>query len=237
LSSLISKESIMKLRYVTLTASVVLGVITYVTYLQLQHPEDSTQGSGVVSVSPSPVAAQIDRGEATNGAQLAALQEEVASLRAEFLALQHQLTRQAESVHSGTESQPAPDMHDPGVRAEAARERHAEIEAVDAAFRKQAIDPTWSANTASTIREVLNSEEVGEMQANNIDCRSDSCRVELHDDGSGRLGKSLPIFALQMAGQIPSITADTIAQADGSSTIVLYMSRDSDGQGGMRSVR
>ncbi len=228
----------MKFRHANLIAAVILGVVTYVTYRQLQHPEDSTQGPSVVAVSSSPVAAGVDRGEATNGVQLAALQEEVASLRAEFRALRHQMAGQGESVPSGADSQPAPDVrHDPNARAEAARQRQVEIEAVDAAFRKQAIDPTWSANTASILREVLNSEEVGGMQANNIDCRSDSCRVELQDDGSGRLGKSLPIFALQLAGQMASITASSIPQTDGSSTMVLYMSRDTGGQGGISSVR
>jgi hypothetical protein len=211
----------MKLGY--LTSAVMLGVISYVTYLQLQRPEDSIQGVGVASAKPSPAPVRIDRGEATNVVELTALREEVASLRAEFRTLRRQMGTQAESVPAGAESQPAPDVHDPNVRAEVARERQAEMEQVDASFRKQAIDPTWSANTASSIREVLNSEGVGGMQANNIDCRSDSCRVELHDDGSGRLSKSLPVFAIQLAGQMPSITANTIPQADGSSTTVLYM--------------
>jgi hypothetical protein len=119
---------------------------------------------------------------------------------------------------------------DPNARAEAARERQAEIEAIDAGFRKQAIDPTWSATTASTIREALNSEEVGGIQADNVDCRSVSCRVELRDDGSGQLSKSLPILGLQLAGQMPSITANTISRGDGSSTVVLYMSRGTGDQ-------
>ncbi len=104
--------------------------------------------------------------------------------------------------------------------------RQAQIERIDAGFRGQTVDQSWSANTASAVREALNSAEVGGLQAENIDCRSSSCRVELHDDGTGRLSKSLPIVALQLAGSMPTVTAETIPQADGTSNVVLYMSRD-----------
>ncbi len=104
--------------------------------------------------------------------------------------------------------------------------RQAQMEIIDAAFRRQTIDQSWSANTTSAIHKVLTSSEVGGLQAENIDCRSSSCRVELHDDGSGRLSKSLPILAQQLAGSMPNVTANTIPQGDGTSNVVLYMSSD-----------
>jgi hypothetical protein len=100
------------------------------------------------------------------------------------------------------------------------------MEAVEAAFRGQAVDQSWSTNTTSAIHEVLNSAEVGGLQAESIDCRSSSCRVELHDDGTGQLAKSLPNLAQQLAGAMPTITANTVAQGDGTSNVVLYMSRE-----------
>ena len=104
------------------------------------------------------------------------------------------------------------------------------MEAVDALFRQQAIDPTWSANTSASIRSALNSEEVGGIQADNIDCRSESCRVELRDDGSGSLSKSMPMLAQQLAGTMPNITANNITQPNGDSTLVLYLSRQVEQQ-------
>jgi hypothetical protein len=211
----------MQLRHATLVTAVALGLISYLTYLQLQRPDESTQGTSVVPVNRSMTAT--DRGEATNVVELSALREQVASLRAEVLASRHQ-AKQTETVTA--ESEPVPDVrHDPNARAEAARQQQAEMEAVDTAFSRQAVDPTWSATTASTIREVLSSDEVGGIQAENIDCRSTGCRIALLDDGSGRLSRSLPIVGLQLAGQFSSMTANTIPQGNGSSTLVLYMSR------------
>ena len=108
--------------------------------------------------------------------------------------------------------------------------RQAQMEKIDAAFRRQAVDQSWSANTTSAIHDVLNSTEGGGLQAENIDCRSSSCRVALHDDGTGALSKSLPIVALQLAGSMPTVTAKTIPQGDGTSNVVLYMSADSGDQ-------
>jgi hypothetical protein len=181
-----------------------------------------------VSVDHLPTVTTIPGGQGTNLADLAALTGEVDSLKAEVLALRHQLPAQSSPVTSRADGRPAPDARsDSSAREEeAAQMRQAQMEKIDAAFRRQTIDPSWSASTASAIREVLNSTDVG-LQAENIDCRSSSCRVALHDDGTGALSKSLPIVALQLAGSMPTVTADTIPQTDGTSNVVLYMSRDS----------
>jgi hypothetical protein len=52
----------------------------------------------------------------------------------------------------------------------------------------------------------------------------------LRDDGSGRLSKAMPMLAQQLAGTLPTVTANNIAQADGSSTVVLYLSRQVEQQ-------
>jgi hypothetical protein len=215
----------MNFRHATLIAVPVLSAATYLTYLQLQPAEVTPHQSNAVSVDHSTT---IPGGQGTNLADLAALTGEVDSLKAEVLALRHQPPAQSSPVPSRADRPPAPDVRsDSSAREEeAAQMRQAQMEKIDAAFRRQTIDQSWSANTASAIHEVLNSTEVG-LQAENIDCRSSSCRVELHDDGSGRLSKSLPIVALQLAGSMPTVTADTIPQADGTSNVVLYMSRDS----------
>jgi hypothetical protein len=218
----------MKFRHATLIAAPVLGAATYLTYLQLQPAEVTPHHSNAVSVDHSPSVTTIPGGQGTNLADLAALTGEVDSLKAEVLALRHQLPAKPSPVPSRADGPPAPDARsDSSAREEEAAEmRQAQIERIDAGFRGQTVDQSWSANTASAVREALNSAEVGGLQAENIDCRSSSCRVELHDDGTGRLSKSLPIVALQLAGSMPTVTAETIPQADGTSNVVLYMSRD-----------
>ncbi len=227
----------MNFRHATLIAVPVLGAVTYLTYLQLQPAEGTPHHSNAVSVDHLPTVTTIPGGQATNLADLAALTGEVDALKAEVLALRHQLPAQSSPAQSSpvpsrADGPPAADVRsDQSAREEEAATRQAQMEKVDAAFRSQTVDQSWSANTTSAIHEVLSSTEDGGLQAENIDCRSSSCRVELHDDGTGRLGKSLPIVALQLAGSMPTVTANTIPQDDGTSNVVLYMSRDSGDAG------
>jgi hypothetical protein len=209
-----------------------LGIVLYLTYLQLQPSEDANPSVSAVLARPSLSTVTAERGTAANVDDIAALRGEVASLRAEISLLRRHMPTQAASAASASaDNQAGADVRsDALARAEAAREHETRMAAVDAAFRNQAIDPTWSANTSSTIRNALSSEEVGGIQANNIDCRSESCRVELRDDGSGSLSKSMPMLAQQLGGTLPTITANNIAQPNGGSTVVLYLSRQADQQ-------
>jgi hypothetical protein len=221
-------KTAMNFRHATLIALPVLGAVTYLTYLQLQPLED-THHSNAVSVDHLPAVTTTQGGQGTNLADLATLTRQVDSLKAEVLELRHQPSAQSSPVPSRADGPHAADVRSDssGREEEAAGMRQAQMDKIDAAFRRQAVDQSWSANTTSAIHDVLNSTEGGGLQAENIDCRSSSCRVELHDDGSGRLSKSLPLVALQLAGSMPTITANTIPQGDGTSNVVLYMSADS----------
>jgi hypothetical protein len=221
----------MKLRHATLIAVPLIGFVLYLTYQRLEPSEESNRDVSALPVRPSQSTVTAEGGTAASVDDIRALREEVASLRAGISLLRRQIPKQAESVSTSADSQPGAEVRsDALARAEAARERQTRMEAVDAGFRQQAIDPTWSANTSTTIRNALNSEDVGGIQADNIDCRSESCRVELRDDGSGRLSKSLPMLAQQLAGTMPDITANNITQANGDSTLVLYLSRQVEQQ-------
>ena len=221
----------MKLRHATLIAVPMLAIVFYSTYSLLKPSEDSTSGASAVSVRPSQSPVTVERGVATNIDDIAALREEVASLTAQISMLRQPMPTQPATAPSRTEHETdAAVRSDALARAETAREQEARIAVVDAAFRKQAIDPTWSANTSSAIQNALRNDEAGGIQAQNIDCRSDSCRVELHDDGSGSLSKSMPMLAQQLAGTLPTATANTIAEPGGGSTMVLYLSRQGEEQ-------
>ena len=221
----------MKLRHATLIAVPMIGFVLYLTYLQLQPTEQSSRDASALPVRPSQSTVTVGAGAAASVDDIRALREEVASLRAGISSLRRQIPQQAESASANPANQPGADIRsDALARAEAVRERQTRMEAIDAAFRQQATDPTWSANTAASIRNALSSDEIGGIQADNIDCRSDSCRVELRDDGSGRLSKSMPMLAQQLAGTMPNITANNIAQPNGDSTLVLYLSRQVEQQ-------
>lgn len=225
----------MQLRHATLIGVLILGLVSCWVYLRVLSPGNTDRGSSGLQASPQRLAAPAGDRSATNDTEIAALRGEVTSLRAELFTLRgQQVSARSASTNAGGqasgESQAGADdpRSSPPVREEAARERQARIAVIDSAFRREIIDPTWSANTSSAIQSALASDDVGGIQADNIDCRSQSCRVELHDDGSGRLAKSLPLFVLQLAGTVSTMTANTIPQSGGGSTLVLYLSHQGE---------
>jgi hypothetical protein len=119
---------------------------------------------------------------------------------------------------------------DPEARAEDQRKHRAYIAGVEAAFRKEATDPRWSSTTSAVVQAALASE--GELRplTRGVECRTRTCRVEIADDGSGKLGKLLPVFAQQVGQELPSAVADRVEDPAGGAKMVLYMSRRDDAQ-------
>jgi len=116
------------------------------------------------------------------------------------------------------------------TRAEHERAYRAYMAGVDAAFRAEPIDPAWSSAASSLVRTALSGDSDLRRLLRNVECHSRTCRVELADDGPGKLGVLLPMFAQQVGDQLPSVVADRIANPAGVATIVLYMSRNSETQ-------
>jgi hypothetical protein len=61
--------------------------------------------------------------------------------------------------------------------------------------------------------------------AGGIDCRSQSCRVEIDNDGSGALQKALLTFLQQAADILPSMQAGRGTDGAGRATMILYLTR------------
>jgi len=93
------------------------------------------------------------------------------------------------------------------------------------AFRNEATDPRWSSSTSSVVQAALVADNDLRSLARGVECRSRTCRVEIADDGSVKLGKILPMFAQQVGRELPSVAAERVEDAGGAATMVLYMSR------------
>jgi hypothetical protein len=229
-------------RAVLIGVPVVAMVVTVACLLRLQSLETAGRNTGTAAKELRPLMVPAGSGTATAD-DSSVLREEVASLRVEVLQLRkEQIARSGGSADNSRQPRPGPQnaaesngesgsnlRGNEMTREEEAGERQAWIATIDASFRKEVIDPTWSASTSSRIQSVLSSDDIGHMQADSIDCRSDSCRVELHDDASARLNKNMPIVALRLAGTLPNITADSVRRPDGGVSMVLYLSRQPQG--------
>jgi hypothetical protein len=56
-----------------------------------------------------------------------------------------------------------------------------------------------------------------------LECRAHSCRLELGNDETGGLAKTLPILLSRVGETLPSVTANEVQNPDGSRSTILYM--------------
>jgi hypothetical protein len=99
------------------------------------------------------------------------------------------------------------------------------VAAVAASFAREARDQRWSNEVGESLRATFGSEELAAATVHSIDCRTNTCRVEVQDDGSGKLPMIVPMLAVQMARSLPNLVAEHIDQPNGKMVMVLYMSR------------
>jgi hypothetical protein len=100
---------------------------------------------------------------------------------------------------------------------------------VQADFFMEPRDAKWSSNMSTTIRDVAGKSDVMREALHNIECHSQTCRVEVTDDGSGKITQEMPIFVNQLGGNLPSAQADRIDNGNGKSTLVLYLTNKANG--------
>jgi hypothetical protein len=157
----------------------------------------------------------------------AAESAQVGELRQEMFRLRHQVASQEMRMAADpANAKVAPD-NGPEARAEAERKRKEYVAGIDAGFRKEARDPQWAAATTSTVQSALAADDGLRASVRGVECRSQTCRIEIADDGSGKLGKALPMFVHTVGQALPTTTGDRVPDASGGgSTMVLYMSRN-----------
>jgi hypothetical protein len=96
---------------------------------------------------------------------------------------------------------------------------------VGAAFQSETRDAKWATFASTRLRDVMTSDPTLRGAVGSIDCRSQSCRVEIGDDSSGALQRALPTFLQQAADILPSMQADRGTDADGRAITILYLTR------------
>jgi hypothetical protein len=157
----------------------------------------------------------------------------MARLNAQVSALREQMAENQASPSAdagAVDPEPGPARRDPAERAQQETEWHAHMMEVDSDFQSEAMDPRWASSTASAVQRTVNASDAMRGNMRSVECRSQTCRVELDDDGSGAMSKELPIFVQQFAETLPSVQADRIDDGSGRTTMVLYMARNDSAQ-------
>ena len=161
---------------------------------------------------------------------MAVLEQQVAHLKGEVSALRRQIYEQEQAVKSGvsgTEAAPDSDLrHNPAARAEAEKARQEQMAILEVAFRQEPIDREWSVKVTRSVQEALAGEQVVQTALRSLECRSQTCRMELVQDDAGELANSVPLFLMQLGEAVAGgATIDYVEDGAGGNTMILYMAR------------
>lgn len=152
-------------------------------------------------------------------AQIAALQLQVARLNSAANAVP------SSTVDTPSEAAVAEGALSPAEqRAADEQKRRARMEIVEAAFRKEPSNQNWAAATQGSIQAAMQAEDV-RLQARSMECRSETCRVELLDDGSAANREGLENLPRAVGGILPLMQIARTDDAGGHHTVV-YLSRN-----------
>src|SRR5262245_14539138 len=93
---------------------------------------------------------------------------------------------------------------------------------VHQAFANEKVDAAWAARTSARVGAAFEGEQSLRGIAHTVECRQQTCRVQIDDDGS--LNARLPRLALGVADVLPTISAERVELGNGRQAMVLYMS-------------
>jgi len=155
------------------------------------------------------------------------MSQQMDDLRRSLAAIQEQLAaqqRQLGAQKSTLAGAPGPpDLETVQAQRAADRERHQTYMAeVGQAFANERVDPAWAARTSALVGAAFEGDQVLRGVAHTVECRQQTCRVQIEDDGS--LNARLPRLAIGVGDVLPTISAERVDQGNGRNAMVLYMS-------------
>ncbi len=216
----------MKLIYVFLIGgAVALSTGIYLS-LNSETKQDGIQNSGApLSANEKPelhgIAAKEDLKE-----NVAALGNEVSRLRAEILALRSDMQAQkAASNKTPVQEQPNAQQNLTEMHAKEDNRIKKQGEVLEAGFQQQTTDPIWSEKTKNLVHDALANDNVTSKDIVDVECRNSMCRVELANDANSE-GLKIEEFPMKIGQELPHIMANQVKESDGSTTTVLYLSKD-----------
>jgi hypothetical protein len=204
-----------------------VAVAAYVGVARGGHwsPLASTVESGP-RVDEPPAGAPPPPAPGDQTAEIARLRHEVALMRLEMAATRDRTAREPDA--RGGAPTPAAGTERPDHREieEAAASWHARMEEVSTSFQNEPYDPHWAAGMVATVKEAATRHDAINKALQNIDCRSQTCRVELKYDGSRELDEQLPFFVQETGRDLPTMQADQIdVRSPGPKTLVMYLNK------------
>jgi hypothetical protein len=161
--------------------------------------------------------------------------QDIERLRAELAQVQGQLLTLRDRVDEPKMPEAAaaaaePEKLDPETlrarREEGARRWKEHMSEVATAFEQETHNHGFATTAKGAVDRAIQSSPVLQKLANNVDCRSRTCRVEIHDGKSPDVSKQLPIFLQSIGRTLSTAQADYVDGENGQKTAVLYLTND-----------
>ena len=196
-------------------AGIVLPAVAMATVIAVVYfDHDRSIASMPVAAAPASAVASPAAADSRLAIQVAALQEEVAALKARQSQVGAPSAAQAPTQTESVEAE----------RALEAERHRSYMEGVAQSFAGERIDFGWAGNTSSRVAAAIDEDTVLRSAAHEIECRERTCRLQIEDDGSGRLSQRLSMMSLRLMDVLPTAAAELVDQGNGRNALVLYMS-------------
>ncbi len=204
----------------------VIGVLAYLAFARSNQTPPAPAG-----VAPS--------GEETTEARImpADFHQEIASLRQRLsqqderisALLAERAKKEEQGVADPAAAPSAPNPRDPAVIQAQKEQWNAHMADVQAEFFMEKHDPKWSATMTTAIRSIAEKNEAIRDAVDQIECHSQTCRVELKGDTAGKADQQLPMFVQQVGADLPNAEIAKVEDEHGHTKTVVYFSQGSPG--------
>jgi len=187
-------------------------------------------GHSIATVASRPLPAQASG--AGDCPQCARLAEQIDNLQRSLAAIQSQLAsqqvpqvaRRGSEAGAANSSETYSELNEiEAIRAADAERNRVYMGGVAQSFNKEKTDSAWADNVSARVNAALSSDEALRDIGHKVDCRQETCRIEIDDDGSSNLSGRLPIIALGLADVLPNVSVEPVNQDGGRGTMVIYM--------------
>lgn len=157
-------------------------------------------------------------------------------LEAELAALRGQVEQLENGKGAAAPEKAAPDQAaaevvvTPEELARQKQEWHDRMAETALNYEAEVRDPAWARETHAAITQALERLPAVSKGVQSVECRSETCRIEVANDHQPGFDKELPLLPLSVTGRLPTTRYDYVTQPDGSAHTILYLSRHADNE-------
>ena len=153
------------------------------------------------------------------------LEAEVQAMKSQLFLLRARTANEASAVGDDdpAESEVATSKSRSEQIADDKRHREELLAEVEANFQLETRNSQFASTMTPTVWHTIDEDPVFSKAVRDVDCRANTCRVEIVDSGDAEFQKRFPELALAFVETLPNITANRMQDGDGP-YMVLYMS-------------